>query len=177
MENVPTDKLIDEINKRLTAVDIEKLGDFGSHRVWAYNDVKEIIKTLQEEVKKERIKKLEDMRKTSREYRDAVVKHIETKRELPVFKGEQLHDFKNELNTMKQVLDIQNWPDVQYVLFEKFALVFAAWGMNHPSHQDVNLEKELRAYLNSDEYQNTCGNGSLLIARHFFNLGVLAKNE
>lgn len=42
-------KLIAEINERLMDVNLEKLGNFGSHRVWAYNDVKDIICSLQQE--------------------------------------------------------------------------------------------------------------------------------
>lgn len=46
---IDAEKLIAKINERLMAVDIEKLGNFGSHRVWAYNDVKDIIGSLQQE--------------------------------------------------------------------------------------------------------------------------------
>lgn len=46
---IDADKLIAEINERLMAVNLEKLGNFGAHRVWAYNDVKDIIASLQDE--------------------------------------------------------------------------------------------------------------------------------
>ena len=49
MRYVDTEKLKAEINERLMAVNLEKLGNFGSHRVWAYNDVKDIIDSLQQE--------------------------------------------------------------------------------------------------------------------------------
>ena len=42
---------------------------------------------------------------------------------------------------------------------------------------EVDLEKELRTYLCSDEYMNTHKDGFLLIASHFFNLGLKAKKE
>ena len=40
---IDAEKLTAEINKRLMAVNLEELGNFGSHRVWAYNDVKDVI--------------------------------------------------------------------------------------------------------------------------------------
>lgn len=46
---IDAEKLITEINKRLMAVNLKKLGNLGSHRVWAYNDVKDIIYSLQQE--------------------------------------------------------------------------------------------------------------------------------
>lgn len=49
MKYIDSEELIAEINERLMAVDLEKLGNFGSHRVWAYNDVKDIIDSLQQE--------------------------------------------------------------------------------------------------------------------------------
>lgn len=49
MKYIDAEKLVAEINKRLLAVDIETLGNFGSHRVWAYNDVKDLIESLQQE--------------------------------------------------------------------------------------------------------------------------------
>ena len=42
---------------------------------------------------------------------------------------------------------------------------------------EVDLEKELHTYICSDEYMNTRGNGSLLIARHFYELGLKARKE
>ena len=42
---------------------------------------------------------------------------------------------------------------------------------------EVDLEKELHTYICSDEYMNTRGNGSLLIARHFYELGLNAKKK
>ena len=49
MKYIDADKLIVEINNRLMSVNLEELGNFGCHRVWAYNDVKDIISSLQQE--------------------------------------------------------------------------------------------------------------------------------
>lgn len=46
---IDADKLISEIDNRLMSVNLEKLGNNGSHRVWSYNDVKDIISSLQQE--------------------------------------------------------------------------------------------------------------------------------
>ena len=42
---------------------------------------------------------------------------------------------------------------------------------------EVDLEKELHTYICSDEYMNTRGNGSLLIARHFYELGLNSRKK
>ena len=49
MKYIDSEKLIAEINNRLMSVNLEKLGNFGLHRVWAYNDVKDLITSLQQE--------------------------------------------------------------------------------------------------------------------------------
>ena len=46
---IDAEKLIAEINNRLMSVNLEELGNFGCHRVWAYNDVKDLIASLQQE--------------------------------------------------------------------------------------------------------------------------------
>lgn len=40
---------------------------------------------------------------------------------------------------------------------------------------EVDIKKELHAYICSDEYMNTREDGSLLIARHFYELGKNSK--
>ena len=40
---------------------------------------------------------------------------------------------------------------------------------------EVDVKKELHAYICSDEYMNTREDGSLLIARHFYELGKNSK--
>lgn len=49
MKYIDADKLIAEIDKRLMSVNLEELHNMGSHRVWAYNDVKSIINEMQQE--------------------------------------------------------------------------------------------------------------------------------
>ena len=49
MKYIDAEKLIAEINNRLMSVNLEELGNFGCHRVWAYNDVKDLITSLQQE--------------------------------------------------------------------------------------------------------------------------------
>ena len=49
MKYIDEDKLTAVINNRIMSVNLEELGNFGCHRVWAYNDVKDIISSLQQE--------------------------------------------------------------------------------------------------------------------------------
>ena len=42
---------------------------------------------------------------------------------------------------------------------------------------EVDVKKELHAYICSDEYMNTREDGSLLIARHFYELGLNARKK
>ena len=42
---------------------------------------------------------------------------------------------------------------------------------------EVDIKKKLHAYICSDEYMNTREDGSLLIARHFYELGKNARKE
>lgn len=49
MKYIDADRLIAEIDKRLMDVNLEELHNMGSHRVWAYNDVKSIIGEMQQE--------------------------------------------------------------------------------------------------------------------------------
>lgn len=55
---IDAEKLIAKINNKLMSVNLEKLGNFGSHRVWAYNDVKNIIYSLQQEQPKSKLVKV-----------------------------------------------------------------------------------------------------------------------
>lgn len=64
---IDAEKLIAEINKKLMAVNLEKLGNFGSHRVWAYNDVKDIIDSLQQ------VQPEIDLKKEIKEWTDLMV--------------------------------------------------------------------------------------------------------
>ena len=49
MKYIDAEKLKTEIINRMMSVNLEELGNFGCHRVWAYNDVKDLITSLQQE--------------------------------------------------------------------------------------------------------------------------------
>lgn len=129
---INAEKLIAEIKKlkepyRSYLSDFENGWREGCDNV--IDDILRKIDSLQQEAEEEREKKNDEMQKTSIEYRDSVIKHIEAKRKLPSLKGQLLHDFKNELNTMEQILNIKSWPQIQYAIFEKVALVFYDLGL------------------------------------------------
>ena len=202
---IDADKLIVEIKRR-----IELLENGTGHPevmkrvegvLKGYNSLLSFIDSLQQEAEEEQRKRNDEMQKISIEYRDSVIKHIEAKRVLPSFRGQLLHDFKNELNTMKQILNIQMWPQNQYAIFEKVALAFAAWGGYHfhpkeslkkderqKEQPEVDLEREIekycRIYYNCkypDQIQNEkCSPVMPHIveaARHFYELGLKERKE
>ena len=107
-------------------------------------EILSIITFLQQEAEVKRIKENKEVQETALKYRDSVIQRIEHKRVLPSFKGELLHSFKNELHTMEQILGVKNWSDIQYALFEKFALVFAAWGGYHFHPKEIESEDSLK---------------------------------
>jgi len=194
MKYINADKLLAEIEQLNSLVPYENNDRHDDVLHDAYKAIKNVIASLQQEAEEERIKKNKEMQKTSIEYCHSVIKHIEAKRVLPSFKGQLLHDFKNELNTMKQILNIQTWPDTQYAIFEKVALAFATWGGYHfhPSNPpaqeqdsiqqerpEVDLEKEYKEYVEDDPVFSilTNRNVGLTIARHFYELGLNSKKE
>ena len=65
---------------------------------------------------------------TRRKVREAYSNKIEQKRVLPNLKGQKLHDFKNEFNTLFQTIDGLQFEDVSSGILQKFALAFATWG-------------------------------------------------
>lgn len=65
---------------------------------------------------------------TRRKVRDAYSNKIEKKRILPNLRGQKLHDFKNEFNTLFQTIDGLQFEDVSSGILQKFALAFATWG-------------------------------------------------
>ena len=65
---------------------------------------------------------------TRRKVREAYSDKIEKKRVLPNLKGQKLHDFKNEFNTLFQTIDGLQFEDVSSGILQKFALAFATWG-------------------------------------------------
>ena len=52
---------------------------------------------------------------------------------------------------------------------------YGKWKIVKQEQQEVDVKKELQAYICSDEYMNTREDGSLLIARHFYELGKNSK--
>ena len=169
---------------------------------YVIDEVYKIFDSLQQEAENERIKEQKELNKIAIQYRDDVIAHIEEKRVLPSFKGQLLHDFKNELNTMKQILNIQMWPQTQYAIFEKVALAFATWGGYHfhpkeslpedelqQEQPEVDLEKEVRIYcgssfrfnydeLNDSFYSNAFEFDDVVeLARYFYELGLKVRKE
>lgn len=186
MNKIDADKLIAEIRKLRSESTISESDDYYEY---AKSRIIDIIDSLRQEAEEEWRKRNDEMQKTASEYRDSVIKHIEAKRALPSFRGQLLHDFKNELNTMKQILNIQMWPQTQYAIFEKVALAFASWGGYHfhpkesPSKDEVkDLEKEIkdtcRGYRINDYHEQELGKHDIeSIARRFYELGLNARKE
>ena len=52
---------------------------------------------------------------------------------LPELKGQYLHDYKNFLNTCKQIFKFHYWNNhpTQEILFEKLSLLWVTWGAQH----------------------------------------------
>ena len=104
------------------------------------NGVLELIETLENEAKKyEELKYKKDYEADLR-YRQAIIKSVKNKRILPAFKGETLHKFRNELQTMKQIMGMSNWGDTQNVFFDLVALVFATWGGYHFHQEETKTQ-------------------------------------
>ena len=82
---------------------------------------------------------------TRRKVRDAFSNKIEKKRVLPHLRGQKLHDFKNEFNTLFQTIHGLRFEDVSSGILEKFALAFATWGaynlsfLKNQEPEDVEL--------------------------------------
>ena len=53
--------------------------------------------------------------------------------------------------------------------------MYGKWKIVKQEQPEVDVKKELHAYICSDEYMNTREDGSLLIARHFYELGLKAR--
>ena len=121
-------------------------------------------------------------------YKNLVINSLREKRVFPTLKGEQLHKFKNEVNTLKQILrPWQTYGNIQSELFEQFALAFAVWGGyslnfqvqnseledSRDSQNQERLEEEINKAMKSDlcpeeisDYDFCC------IARHFAQWGA-----
>ena len=82
---------------------------------------------------------------TRRKVREIFSNKIEKKRILPNLRGQKLHDFKNEFNTLFQTIHGLRFEDVSSGILEKFALAFATWGaynlsfLRNQEPEDVEL--------------------------------------
>ena len=117
---------------------------------------------------------------------------------LPTLKGKQLDKFKNFLNRCQQIFGLQEFGiyPIQAKLFEKLALLWAAWGAENLQGigkiegesdvvKEVDLEKELNTLDNIHFELNGIaikGASNYLvveqlkeIAKHFFELGLKAQ--
>ena len=116
---IDAEKLIAEINNRLTAVNLEELGNFGCHRVWAYNDVKDLIAALQQE--QPEVDLVKEMDKFYGMYRD---------------KTGETHDIEDDEPCF-------DWKEDELSEHEmRIAHHFAEWGAIHlNARKEINLEK------------------------------------
>ena len=76
-------------------------------------------------------------------------KKLQNKRILPDLKGEQLHKFKNEFNTIKQILYLdflkqdgiaQSYPKFTEGILYDLALNFAVWGAYNLHFEETETE-------------------------------------
>ena len=67
----------------------------------------------------------------SLDYAKMTIQRLEKRRMLPTLKGKNLHDFKNEFNTIKQILHLHVYPGSQEIIAYHFALHWATWGATH----------------------------------------------
>lgn len=83
-----------------------------------------VVALITEAVHKLDVEQFETRRKVKEIYSNK----IEKKRILPHLKGQKLHDFKNEFNTLLQTVHGLRFEDVSRDILQKFALAFATWG-------------------------------------------------
>lgn len=194
MGYIDADKLqkkIDEIRQDWTGdstgLEVGELGAELGAAESILDSIDEIITSLQQEEDK-------NSKEAAIRFRDTIFKRIEDKRTLPSFKGQLLHDFKNEVNTINQII-LGCWSDIQYEIYEKIALVFATWGGYHFHPKEVLPEASLQQEGKSEDFEehwrefedwadsyNTADYPTAYtrkdIARYFYELGVNArKNE
>ena len=150
MKYIDSDKLKEKINEvrqdwlgDSTGLEVgEEAAELGAAEC-ILDSVDDIINSLQQEaIEKEKARKLE-YDESFNSYWRCVIGIISKKRALPTFKGQLLHDFKNELHTMKQIISITNHPEIHEGLFDILALVFATWGGYHFHPQKSDAEDSL----------------------------------
>lgn len=150
------------------------------------------LDTTQEEEKKEEIERRRQYRESFFSYWDCILKKIDRKRVLPIFKGKTLHDFKNELHTMKQIISLINHPEIHEGLFDKLAMVFAVWGGYHLNlketkpedtlqEPEVDLEKYYPEFLQKEWFGKskvrTVSEMMEFTAKHFYELGKQSSDK
>jgi len=113
---------------------------------------------------------------------------------LPKLNGQYLHDYKNFLNTCKQIFKFHYWNNhpTQEILFEKLSLLWSTWGAQHLKNlfeinseglqkmdvevKEVDLEKELDFVKDAYYYFTSDERSSMKkVAKYFFELGLKAQ--
>ena len=187
MKYIDAEKLKTKIEKRKNILDVES--PFGVGGRVELELVLDAITSLQQEAQEEEKVRKERYDESFMSYWKSVIDTIDNKRVLPSFKGQLLHDFKNELHTMKQIVGLINHPEIHEGLFDRLALVFAAWGGYHfhpkeslpedalqQEQPEADLEKEIEMYISSKgllDYAFLVPS----IARHFYGLRNRALEE
>ena len=126
--------------------------------------------------------------KTEKELAESYINLFDKKfgNKLPNLKGKQLAEFKNLINTCEQTFYMKyfDYHATQGKLFEKLALLWAAWGKEHLSLEvkEVGLEKEINNQIRLLGGVHTMGSGAnwykgpyselVFFAKHFFELGI-----
>ena len=186
MKYIDAEKLKAEIKRRIDAETEElkkakhsqftKLG-----KINALENLIPFIDSLQQEQPEE------PLNENEQELVNIVTERMFKEGPIPTLKGKQKADFEKEFNRFKQIAGMINWP-AREEIYKKIILWFMAWSADNlpnlgkpidpemdvqQEQPEVDIKKELHAYICSDEYMN-----SLLIARHFFELGRLnARKE
>ena len=78
--------------------------------------------------------------------------------------------------------DVMEQPDEDLGMYDSVSDHYVRMGYcdgfkddEEQEQQEVELEKELKSFLNSDNYLNSPGDGYLLVAHHFYELGKNSK--
>ena len=117
---------------------------------------------------------MDDSQRYAVEYLDDILAHIESLQQERSDKYEtalkKAREWMPNVNQSGHAILIDIFPELGEGLDPRY-------GGRKQEQPEVDLEKELHTYICSDEYMNTRGNGSLLIARHFYEFGLNARKE
>lgn len=134
MKYIDADKLKAEIGRLKEKYLLERWDSnydtiAAQYKVDAYNELLPLIESMEKEP--------QEIRDLAASYCAKLISRLESRRVLPTFTGKLLHDFKNEVYTVKQLF-LGPWSDIENAIFDKIALTFAAWGGYHfhPNEQD-----------------------------------------